>query len=213
MQQVIPMRPAAAARNEIKPMVLSLRGFRHSLWHRASRPGYDLDIFDLTEQAGMAAIAIQPDDDWYTDMPIALIGSADEFWKAEFLGEPEPISSFIFVDKDRQADLIAWLTKQQRAPRIYLYFDFDTYGLEAADNLVNKVAEATFYVPADLERNWPQLARPQQFNPIHFAASMPGLRLSSPGLQAVARLIKQYQSGIPLRALALTEKEDPAYAV
>lgn len=209
MNQVVQLKAGADVAE--RPFKITMRAMRHCVWHRQDRPGYGLDVYELTEQCGLAAMLVRPSDAWYTDVPVALICNEPAFLQAEYLGEGEPVNGFLFVEKNGYSDLISWLQKRQRAPRLYLYCDFDSYGLALADHIISQVPEAILYVPQDIETVWPKYGRHQRFDPQHFDLSKSSLRLSSPELQRVARLIHQYKTGLPLEVLTILEKEEPSF--
>lgn len=208
MTQVVSMRPDKGME---KPFLLTIRAMRHCVWHHRSKPGYGLDIYELTEQCGVAAIRAVPSDDWYSDVPVALICSHEGFYHAEFLGESEPVSGFIYVEKEDYASLIRWLQKGLRAPRLYIYCDFDSHGLELADRIISQVPEATLYIPLDIESIWPKFGRDKTFNHVHFDAVKGTLNLHSDELQRVAKLMNLYKTGLPLNVLTFLEKAEPSF--
>lgn len=192
----------------VQPMVLSVRSSRACYWHRYGREGYSLDSFDLTEQCGVMALGITETDDWYTDLPVALIGSEQDFWRAEFLGENEPIGAYLYADQVHLPRLIRWLQNKQRAPRLYLYFSFDSYGIEAADQIINQIPEADLFLPAGFPEIWERHAKINYFHPQHFERVRSGLRLHSEGLRQVVALMTKTQRALPLQALTLVAKEE-----
>lgn len=210
MNQVVKLKGVSAAGTD-RPFKITLRAMRHCVWHRQDRPGYGLDVYELTEQCGLAALLAQPSDAWYTDVPVALICNEAAFLQAEYLGEGEPVSGFLFVEKSSYPELVVWLQKRLRAPRLYLYCDFDSHGLALADHIISQVPEAILYVPHDIETVWPKYGRVQRYDPQHFDSVKSKLQLCSPELQRVARLIHQYKTGLPLETLTILEKDEPAF--
>lgn len=192
----------------LQPMNLAIRSSRACDWHRYGRAGYSLDSFDLTEQCGVMALGILENDDWHTDQPIALIGSEQDFWRAEFLGENEPIGAYLYVDQVHLPRLIRWLQGKQRAPRLYLYFNFDSYGMAAADQILNQIPEAELFLPAGLQEVWSRHAKINYLDPRHFDQVRGSLKLHSEKVRQVIALMVKTQAALPLQALALTAKEE-----
>lgn len=192
--------------------LLLARSLRYCVWHRDLRTGYSLDAYDLTEQCGLVSLLLSEQDDWYSDMPLALIGNYQAFLSAEFLGESEPVGAYLFVDPLNYPLFIQWLKHRRRCPKLYLYFDFDAHGLECADKFIAEVAEAELFVPANLFDIWQRFGAINRYSPDHSAAVRKALRVSDPKLQDVANLLMQFETGLSLETLMLIEKEDPALA-
>lgn len=191
-----------------QPMLLAMRSRRECHWYRYGRAGYSVDAYDLTEQCGLFSLGVIEGDDWYTDQPIALVGSERDFWIAEFLGENEPIGAYIFVDKANERRLISWLQSKQRAPKLYLYFNFDSHGVLAADQFISQVPEADFFLPADIASIWEKHSKMNLFNPEHFERVRDGLKQQNPAVQQIVGLMSRTKTALPLESLALTAKAE-----
>lgn len=192
----------------LQPMILSIRSSRACYWHRYGRAGYSLDSFDLTEQCGVMGLAVQENDDWHSDQPIALIGNEQDFWRAEFLGENEPIGAYLYVDQVHLPRLIRWLQSKQRTPRLYLYFNFDSYGMATADQIINQIPEADLFLPVGIDDVWERHAKINYLDPQHFDKVRGNLNLHCNGVRKVVALIIKTQMALPLQALTLTAKLD-----
>ena len=175
---------------------------------RHGKVGYCLDGFELTEQSGAYALGVMADDDWYTDQPIALVSSLECFWGAEYLGEHEPIGAFVHVDEEAFPRLVEWLQRGRRTPKLYLYFDFDTYGLQKMDSIIRWVPEAQVFLPHNFKNVWRDHAQLSHFNPEHFDGLKKNLALHNPAVQAVFNAIAQSGAGMKLDSLVLAEKNE-----
>lgn len=187
-------------------LFLKLRSTRDCLWLRHSKPGYALDGFELTEQAGAYGLAVQSSDDLYTDMPIALVNTLSDFWQAEFFGETEPIGAFVHVEPDQYPDLVAWLQRCVRAPKLYLFFNYDAAGLDQMARFLAAVPEAQVYLPHNLNEAWDAHSRINLFDPLQFERVKKGINVNHSAVETIVRLMTKTQKAMRLESLVLTAK-------
>jgi hypothetical protein len=136
------------------------------------------------------------------------VASLADFWSAEFLGQQEPIGGYIHVEPENYQQLVSWLQRAKRTPKLYLYFDFDTFGVEQMDRFISWVPEAQVFLPYNFSCVWEEHARINHFNPNHFESIRSVLQLQRPAVQSVFRAISKSRSGMKLEALLLAEKEE-----
>ncbi len=193
--------------------IIQMRSLRECLFYRKDIPGYSLDVFDLNDQCGIASLMINEQDDWYTDMPIAVVRSRENFWMAEFLGETEALGAYIFAGDEDYERLIAWLQARQRAPRVYLYTDFTPAGVEVAGRFLASITEGELYVPTgDLTSIWQAHGRALLFNQDQYSRLRSSLKvLDRASVQAVMFHLAKFQSGVELRSMAIVAKDDEAF--
>lgn len=189
-------------------LFLKLRSTRECLWLRHGKPGYALDGFELTEQAGAYGLAVHEHDDFHTDMPIALVNALPDFWQAEFFGESEPIGAFLHVEADQYPALVAWLQRRVRSPKLYLYFNYDVPGVDQMARFLAAVPEAQVYLPHDLDAVWQAHGKINMFDPMGFERVKKSLQVSHPAIQALVRLMSKSQTAMRLESLVMTAKAE-----
>lgn len=168
---------------------------------RESRPGHSLDVAALTEECGLAALKLNPDDDWTCGQTIGLMLNAQAFWQAEHLPTAEPIASFALVAPDDLAEVILWLQARSRAPRICLFTDYSVEGLEQASKLLEAAPEATYYLAPNFREAWGALGDYRAFDPLRFDLIRARINVRHPSLLAVTRELHQRATGLRLDAL------------
>lgn len=132
-QTTAPRANAVRTRRDAKrtrsdsPEVLLLRSCRDTcVW---SNGAVRTDVAALTRGAGVAAIAVRPDDHWQTTAPLGMIENKEVFWHCGALLRSRECGSFLYYAGNVPVRLTAWLASARRTPRILFYPDYDPVGL------------------------------------------------------------------------------------
>ncbi len=190
-------------------LFLKLRSVRDCLWLRHDRVGYSLDGLELSLQAGAYALGVTANDDFYTDMPLALVSRLDDFWQAEFFGETEPIGAFIHVEPADYSALINWLQRKVRTPKLYLYFNYDAVSLGQMSYLLSMVPEAQVFLPSgNLDAVWQAHGKINLFDPLAFERVKREIPMDNRAMQSVLAMMTKTQRGLQLSSLVMAAKAE-----
>ncbi len=109
-------------------LAILVRTRGHSVWKRIDSNA-NISVSDISDKTGVAAIAIEPDDDWYSNEPIAFVENDFCLWNCERFPLPEAVASVIAYHGMADSRLIDWLSFRPRAPKVFWCPDYDYVGL------------------------------------------------------------------------------------
>lgn len=98
------------------------------VWRRLDSD-VSVSVSDICDKTGVASIAIEPGDDWYSDEPIAFVENDFCLWNCKRFPLPEEVTSVIAYHGMADSRLIDWLGFRMRAPKVFWCPDYDYVGL------------------------------------------------------------------------------------
>lgn len=111
-----------------KQFAILVRSRGDCVWRRLDSH-ISVSVSDICDKTGVASIAIEPDDDWYSDGPIAFVENDFCLWNCERFPLPEEVTSVIAYHGMADSRLIDWLGFRKRAPKVFWCPDYDYVGL------------------------------------------------------------------------------------
>lgn len=108
------------------------------VWRRLDSD-VSVSVSDFCDKTGVASIAIESSDDWYSDEPIAFVENDFCLWNCERFPLPEEVTSVIAYHGMADSRLIDWLGFRRRAPKVFWCPDYDYVGL---NNYLRATAKA-----------------------------------------------------------------------
>ncbi len=116
----------AAARHPTYSLQLKASG-QNIQWHNTCN-NVTLELSQATENYGGALLQIDPSDAWHSQSPLWLVENKLLFDRLDWLPQ-DTHASICYYAGHLNTQLIDWLTKQNRAPQIVLFPDYDGIGL------------------------------------------------------------------------------------
>jgi hypothetical protein len=187
----------AAARNSKATMhgmeyeYLLVKGIdAEALWH--GDDGVSLDVFGLTQQAGVAALRIQSGDVWHSAAPLWLVENQTLFDRLDWL-PADASGTLCYYAGNPTRRLLEWLAYRERTSQIILFPDYDGVGLQNFVRLLDATnGKCEFWLMPNWEILLKQYGNAQVFvnNLDAFCNALPKLQKLD-GLIGVQHLVKQ----------------------
>jgi hypothetical protein len=155
------------------------------------RNGHPLNIADMTQSAGAAAVALGPNDRVEFAGACAVVENPELFWQAgPRCGIDQPL--VLFKDGRASFRLIDWMRQCPEA-RFVLHVDFDPVGLDEYRRIREAVGDrASLYLPTNLGELFAQFGNRKILTKSSNVALLTSLRTQTdPDIQAVIALVDQ----------------------
>ena len=111
-----------------KQFAILVRSREACVWKRLDSD-VSVSVSEICDKTGVAAIAIESDDDWYSNEPIAFVENDFCLWNCERFPLPQEVTSVIAYHGMADSRLIDWLGFRKRAPKVFWCPDYDYVGL------------------------------------------------------------------------------------
>ncbi len=111
-----------------KQFAILVRSRGACVWKRLDSD-VSVSVSEIGDKTGVAAIAIESDDDWYSNEPIAFVENDFCLWNCERFPLPQEVTSVIAYHGMADSRLIDWLGFRKRAPKVFWCPDYDYVGL------------------------------------------------------------------------------------
>jgi hypothetical protein len=111
-----------------KQFAILVRSRGACVWKRLDSD-VSVSVSEICDKTGVAAIAIESDDDWYSNEPIAFVENDFCLWNCERFPLPQEVTSVIAYHGMADSRLIDWLGFRKRAPKVFWCPDYDYVGL------------------------------------------------------------------------------------
>lgn len=104
-------------------------------------PGKILDVAELTRSYGVAALAVQTNDEWSTPQPLALVENQEVFFHFDRLPASRDCGCVLYYAGHVSTRLHEWLCARPRAPQLLFCPDYDPVGLVEYLRLRRRLAD------------------------------------------------------------------------
>lgn len=137
---------SGAARHAIQYLLLKAIN-SGQYWHDGK--GAELDVAQLTQIGGVAALAVKSGDEWCTTAPLWLIENQALFDDTSWL--PSGASGTLcYYSGQLSSLLLGWLAERSRASQVILFPDYDGIGLQNFARLYELLGDAcSFWLMSD----------------------------------------------------------------
>lgn len=125
--------------------------------------GTSLDVFGLTQQAGVAAMHIQPMDLWHSSAPLWLVENQTLFDRIDWL-PTDTCGTLCYYAGNLTRRLLEWLAYKERTSRIIFFPDYDGVGLQ---NFVRLLEATNDKCEFWLMPRWEELLQAYGSNQVH----------------------------------------------
>lgn len=203
-QNIATARNSKAAMHGMEYEYLLVKGIDSTaIWH--SEGDVSLDVFGLTQQAGVAALCIQAEDAWHSAAPLWLVENQTLFDRLDWL-PPDASGTLCYYAGNPTRRLLEWLAHRERTSQIILFPDYDGVGLQNFVRLLDATkGKCEFWLMPNWEILLKQYGNTQVFanNFDAFCNVLPKLQQLD-GLIGIQHLVKQMQEfGLALEQEAI----------